>query len=116
MNVMRFDAGAGDFALDIQDESVQLLRGMGTICLQIGLKVKASDTNTEAGRLLELVTRSWSGLLEASVADEAAGEGDEGVVEFGAAFPADGEALEVVEQGEGLLDDVSQLADALDVR
>ncbi|MEU2263799.1 hypothetical protein ABZ557_26815, partial [Streptomyces sp. NPDC019645] len=32
----------------------------------------------------ELVTRSCSGLLEASPADEAAGEGDEGVVEFGA--------------------------------
>ncbi|MFJ9700583.1 AAA family ATPase, partial [Streptomyces fradiae] len=31
----------------------------------------------------ELVTRSCSGLLEASPADEAAGEGDEGVVEFG---------------------------------
>ncbi|WP_164990928.1 NUDIX hydrolase, partial [Streptomyces sp. GZWMJZ-114] len=43
---------------------------------------------------IELVTRSWSGFLEASVADEAAGEGDEGVVEFGAAFPADGESFE----------------------
>jgi hypothetical protein len=30
------------------------------------------------------------GLLEASPADEAAGEGDEGVVEVGAAFPSDG--------------------------
>lgn len=36
-------------------------------------------------------------------------------MEFGAAFPADGEAFEVVEQGEGLLDDVAELADALDV-
>ncbi|WP_353962146.1 hypothetical protein [Streptomyces sp. NBC_01285] len=52
------------------------------------------------------------GLLEASVADDAAGEGDEGVVEFGASFPSDGEAFEVVEQGEGLLDDVAELADA----
>ncbi|GGY34516.1 hypothetical protein GCM10010299_46300 [Streptomyces tanashiensis] len=60
----------------------------------------------------ELVTRSRSGLLEASPADAAASEGDEGVVEFSAAFPADGEAL--VEQGEGLLDYVAELADALD--
>ncbi|MFI5774826.1 hypothetical protein ACIA74_41550 [Streptomyces sp. NPDC051658] len=51
------------------------------------------------------------GLLEASVADEAAGGGDEGVVEFGASFPADGEALEVVEQRDGLLDNVAELAD-----
>lgn len=56
------------------------------------------------------------GLLVASPADEAAGQGDGDVVEFGAAFPADGEALEVVEQGEGLLHDVAELADALDVR
>jgi hypothetical protein len=55
-------------------------------------------------------------VLEACPADEAAGEGDEGVVEFGAAFPADGEALELVEEGEGLLDDVAELAQALDVR
>ncbi|MEU4099357.1 hypothetical protein ACFY8X_25475 [Streptomyces tanashiensis] len=33
-------------------------------------------------------------------------------MEFSAAFPADGEAL--VEQGEGLLDYVAELADALD--
>lgn len=31
-------------------------------------------------------------------------------MEFGAAFPADSEALEVVEQGESLLDDVAELA------
>nr|WP_221939384.1 hypothetical protein [Streptomyces sp. 130] len=67
------------------------------------------------GKLSELVTRSWTGLLEASVTDEAAGEGDEGVVEFGAAFPAHSEAFEVVEQREGLLDDVAELADAYDV-
>ncbi|MFI1247825.1 hypothetical protein ACH4TY_14115 [Streptomyces anulatus] len=54
MNVMRFDAGAGDFALSIQEESVQLLRGMGTVCLQMGLKVKAPDPITEAGSLLAL--------------------------------------------------------------
>ncbi|MFJ7631215.1 hypothetical protein ACIQZN_32580 [Streptomyces sp. NPDC097595] len=54
MNVMRFDTGAGDFALSIQEESVQLLRGMGTICLQMGLKVKAPDPTTEGRRLLAL--------------------------------------------------------------
>lgn len=37
-------------------------------------------------------------------------------MEFGAAFPADGESFEVMEKGEGLLDDVSELAQALDVR
>lgn len=37
-------------------------------------------------------------------------------MEFGAAFPADGESFELVEQGEGLLDDVAELAHALDVR
>ncbi|GHG98505.1 hypothetical protein GCM10018780_24300 [Streptomyces lanatus] len=37
-------------------------------------------------------------------------------MEFGAAFPADGEALEVVEQGEGLLHDIAEFAYALDVR
>jgi hypothetical protein len=56
-----------------------------------------------------------AGLLEASPADEAAGEGGKGIVEFGAAFPADGEAFELVEEGEGLLDDVAELAQALDV-
>ncbi|MFD6801955.1 hypothetical protein [Streptomyces cyaneofuscatus] len=54
MNVMRFDTGAGDFALHVQEESVQLLRGMGTICLQMGLKVKTPDSTTEAGRILSL--------------------------------------------------------------
>lgn len=34
----------------------------------------------------------------------------------GSAFPADGKALELVEQGEGLLDDVAEFAQALDVR
>lgn len=53
--------------------------------------------------------------LEASAADEAAGQGDEGVVEFGSAFPAHGEALELVEQREGVLDDVAEFAQALDV-
>lgn len=53
--------------------------------------------------------------MSRSPADEAAGEREEGVVEFGAMFPADGETFEVVEQGEGLLYDVAELADALDV-
>jgi hypothetical protein len=55
-------------------------------------------------------------LLEAPPADEAAGEGYECVVKFGAAFPSHGEPLELVEQSEGLLDDVAELAHALDVR
>lgn len=42
-----------------------------------------------------IITRSQSVLLKVSVADEAAGEEDEGVVEFGAAFPADGDSFEV---------------------
>jgi hypothetical protein len=64
---------------------------------------------------IELVTRSWVGLLEASPADEAAGQRDEGVVEFGSAFPTDGKAFELVEQGEGLLHGVTEFAQALDV-
>ncbi|MFI8308925.1 hypothetical protein ACIF80_37135 [Streptomyces sp. NPDC085927] len=54
---------------------------------------------------MELVTRSRSGLLEACAADEAASQRDEGVVEFDTSFPADREAFELVEQGEGLLGD-----------
>ncbi|MGW4162654.1 hypothetical protein [Streptomyces sp. NPDC004788] len=53
MIVMRFDGGVGDFALDVQEESVQLLRGMGTICLQMNLEVKVPK-GSEAGRLLAL--------------------------------------------------------------
>lgn len=37
-------------------------------------------------------------------------------MELGAAFPPDGESFELVEQGEGLLHDVAELAHALDVR
>ncbi|MBB4986730.1 MULTISPECIES: hypothetical protein [Streptomyces] len=37
-------------------------------------------------------------------------------MEFGEAFPADGEAFERGGQGEGLLDDVAEFAQALDVR
>ncbi|MGP4013822.1 hypothetical protein [Streptomyces sp. 4N124] len=36
-------------------------------------------------------------------------------MEFSSAFPADGKALELVEEGEGLLDDVAEFAKALDV-
>ncbi|MCX4817929.1 hypothetical protein OG601_45915 [Streptomyces sp. NBC_01239] len=36
-------------------------------------------------------------------------------MEFGLAFPSDGETLELMEQGEGLLDDVAEFAHALDV-
>ncbi|MEV7137192.1 MmyB family transcriptional regulator [Streptomyces tauricus] len=50
---MRFDAGLGDFTLVVREESIQLLRGMGTICLQIGLDVKAPPAK-EAGRFLAL--------------------------------------------------------------
>ncbi|MGW1965048.1 hypothetical protein ACWCPD_32960 [Streptomyces sp. NPDC001935] len=37
-------------------------------------------------------------------------------MEFGSAFPPRGEPLELVQQGEGLLDDVAEFAQALDVR
>jgi hypothetical protein len=37
-------------------------------------------------------------------------------VEFETSFPAASEASELVELGEGLLDDVAELAQALDVR
>jgi len=53
------------------------------------------------------------GLLEASPADEAACQGNEGVVEFGTAFPTDGETFELVEQGESPLHDIAELAHAL---
>lgn len=37
-------------------------------------------------------------------------------MEFDASFPTHGEAFELMEQGEGLLDDAAELAQALDVR
>jgi hypothetical protein len=37
-------------------------------------------------------------------------------VKFGAAFPSHGKAFEVVKQGEGLLHDVAEFAQALEVR
>jgi hypothetical protein len=56
------------------------------------------------------------GLLEPSPADESAGKRDESVVEVKASLPVHGQAFELVEQGEGLLDDVAELAEMLDVR
>ncbi|MGW4285964.1 hypothetical protein ACWEIK_03425 [Streptomyces sp. NPDC004673] len=53
VNVRRFDAEAGEVVLGVREESVQLLRGMGTICLQVGLDVKA-PVATKAGRFLAL--------------------------------------------------------------
>ncbi|MFF7405611.1 hypothetical protein [Streptomyces murinus] len=53
VNVMRFGAEAGKFVLGVREESAQLLRGMGTICLQVGLEVKA-PVATKAGRFLAL--------------------------------------------------------------
>src|SRR5690606_2044673 len=50
------------------------------------------------------------GLPKPSPADETTGQGDEGVVEFDSAFPADREAFEVVEQGKGVLDAGANLA------
>jgi hypothetical protein len=49
-----------------------------------------------------------TGPLEASPADETGSQRDEGVMEFGAAFPADGQALELVEQGEGVRHDAAR--------
>ncbi|MCX5075457.1 hypothetical protein OHA84_13400 [Streptomyces sp. NBC_00513] len=37
-------------------------------------------------------------------------------MEFGVSFPVDSEAIELVEQREGLLNDVAELAHVLDVR
>jgi hypothetical protein len=54
--------------------------------------------------------------LDAPPADQAAGQREEGVVEFESSFPSDSEAFELVEQGEGLLDDIAELAQPLDVR
>ena len=62
-----------------------------------------------------LLTRSLAGPVDqASPADQDAGEADEAVVDVESAFPAHGESAELVEQGEGLFDDVAQLAEAFD--
>src|SRR5689334_17945093 len=52
---------------------------------------------------------------KATPADQGAGEADKTVVDVEPAFPASGDPAELVQQGEGLLDDVAQLAQALDV-
>ena len=48
------------------------------------------------------------------MADEGAGEGDQGLVQVEVAFEANGEAFELVEQGQGLLDHIAQRAQPLD--
>ncbi len=73
------------------------------------------EDSRRSGISVELITRSWLGRSETSPAGETLGEGGEGAVEFGAAFPADGESFEPVGQGEGLLDDVAEPARAADV-
>src|SRR5512142_806903 len=47
-------------------------------------------------------------------ADEGAGQEDQAGVEVQVAFPADGQAAELVQQGQGLLDHAAQLAKAFD--
>jgi hypothetical protein len=65
--------------------------------------------------LLKLLTRSLGGPVDqAAPADQDAGEADEAVVDVQASFPAHGESSELVQQGEGLFDDVAQLAKTLD--
>jgi hypothetical protein len=46
------------------------------------------------------------------VADEAAGEGEEGLVDVGAAFVADAETPVVVQPGEGAFDDPALAAES----
>ena len=58
----------------------------------------------------EFLTRSLPGPFDqAAPADHGAGETDEAVVDVEPAFPAHGDPAELVQQGEGLLDDVAQL-------
>lgn len=45
-----------------------------------------------------------------------AGQGGEGVIQVEASFAADGQALEVVQEREGLFDDVAEFAGVFDVR
>jgi hypothetical protein len=59
--------------------------------------------------------RSCCGPLEAPPADEQAARRDEGVMQVEAAFPADCESFELIQEGEGLLHDVAELAQAVDV-
>lgn len=67
-------------------------------------------------RTLKLLTRSLSGAFDqAAPAGHGAGEADETVVDVEPAFPAHRDAAELVQQREGLLDDIAQLAQALHV-
>jgi len=50
-------------------------------------------------------------VVEASVADEAAAEGEEGFVDVGSAFVADEEAFHLVEPAEGAFDDPAVAAE-----
>jgi hypothetical protein len=60
-------------------------------------------------------TRSLVGSFDqAAPADNGEGEANEAVVDVEAAFPAHGEAAELVQQGEGLFDDAAQFAEAFD--
>ncbi len=49
-------------------------------------------------------------MFELACADEGAAEGDQGFGEVAVVVSPDGEAFELVESGEGLLDDIVQLA------
>ncbi|MGW7198486.1 MerR family DNA-binding transcriptional regulator [Streptomyces chryseus] len=63
-----------------------------------GLRAEPERSNG-GHRLYELVTRSCVGLLEAWLADEVAGQGEEGVVGFGSAFPSEGLSSERCNRG-----------------
>src|SRR5690606_32566390 len=63
---------------------------------------------SEISRCLEPLSGS---VAESSPADEGCGEVEESVVDVGAAFPSDGQATELVEQGEGLFDDPASRGD-----
>src|SRR3954447_7530520 len=64
----------------------------------------------------EPLTRSLVGPFDqATPADHGAGEADQAVVDVEAPFPAHGEPAELVQQGEGLFDDVAQFAETLEV-
>ncbi len=65
--------------------------------------------------VLKLLTRSLLGLVDQSTpADQGAGEADKTVVDVEASFPTDSQPAELMQQGEGLLHDVAQLAQAFD--
>src|SRR5215212_6196663 len=57
---------------------------------------------------LELVSQSF----EEALADERAGQVHEGLVQFGAALPADAQAAVLVQPGEGSLDDPAHSPEA----